>query len=208
MCGAVPDMDAPEPAKASGEPSPPPASPTDPSPLPRGGGLGVSAVRVDVTSVPKELDERALALDPHGGLRATTVTPGKAWTKKAGAALAAGLRGGAGASVEVLHGDAQREEKMRAFDLLDALTRSGSLPLSHATLHVLVCATQSFDDSVVDTVVKRNVNPIERAERSAVVLAGAVHGLSWHDAARSLLSPNQVERVRTVSPLLFCEGDE
>jgi len=45
-----------------------------------------------------------------------------------------------------------------------------------AQLVVVACATQGFEDSVLDMVVQRNVNPIERAETAALVLAATVHG--------------------------------
>ena len=41
------------------------------------------------------------------------------------------------------------------------------LPIECATLHVVVAATHCFDKSLVNTVVEDNVNPIEKAERSA-----------------------------------------
>ena len=41
----------------------------------------------------------------------------------------------------------KNEEKDAAFDLLDMITKSGAIPLSHATLHVILCATHCFDPS-------------------------------------------------------------
>ena len=39
--------------------------------------------------------------------------------------------------------DDQRKRKNEAFDLLDALTRCGSIPLEGASLHVVLAATHS-----------------------------------------------------------------
>jgi hypothetical protein len=46
----------------------------------------------------------------------------------------------------------QEAMKAKAFDLLDALTRSGALLLKDTSLHVLVATTHRFDQSLVDTV--------------------------------------------------------
>jgi hypothetical protein len=67
---------------------------------------------------------------------------------------------------------------------------------------VIVCATVSFDDSVIDTLVVRNVNPIERAERSSMLMAGAVHGVDRHDLS-GLVKPNQLSRVKRLTPSMF-----
>ncbi len=47
-----------------------------------------------------------------------------------------------------------------------------------AMLHIVVASTHGFDDSVMDTLVKRNINPIERVERSALIVASAIHGVA------------------------------
>jgi len=148
----------------------------------------------DLTKLPLELDNRMSALDDS--VRATIITPGATWRKRSWAALLAEP------SVADLSGEQQRQARQAAFDLLDALSRSGALPLAHTTLHVVLAATQAFDESLVDTVVRRNVNPVERAERGAVALACGVHGLGRHEAAR-LLREDCCERVRGSSPMLF-----
>ena len=129
-------------------------------------------------------------------VRATIITPGATWRKRSWAALLAEP------AVADLSGEQQRQARQAAFDLLDALSRSGALPLAHTTLHVVLAATQAFDDSLIDTVVRRNVNPVERAERGAVAMACGVHGLGRHEAAR-LLRADCCERVRGSSPMLF-----
>ena len=140
------------------------------------------------------MDERIEAVDPC--LRPTTVmlAEGRAWTKTSLLALLAKR------TATVALGEAeQRTEKQRVFDLLDALTKSGALPLGHAELHVVLCATHAFAASVVDTVVQGNVNPVERAERAAVALAALAHGAP----AAELLEQAGRARLAASSPLLF-----
>ena len=100
-----------------------------------------------------------------------------------------------------LGADQQAAEKSAAFDLLDALTRSGALAIEHASLHVIIAATHCFDQSLLDTVVKRNVNPIERVERSTLIMAATINGVP----AAELIQDNQLERVATFSPMLIVE---
>jgi len=146
-----------------------------------------------------------LELNQH--LNPTILKPGKTWTLKAGAPLVRGGGGGSqpkSISTTLIQPDKQRVERDKAFDLLDALTKSGSLPLSHTSLHVIVCATIKFDESIMDTVIQRNINPIEKTECASLVLAGVVHGLPRNDCS-AMLKTEHIKRISALSPLLFSE---
>jgi hypothetical protein len=56
----------------------------------------------------------------------------------------------------------------------------------------------------MDTLVKRNVNPIERCERSQLIMAAALHGVP----AAALLRREARERVEAHAPALFAPGAE
>lgn len=120
----------------------------------------------DVTRVPKQLDE---ALEKLDAVRPTIITAGQVWTKRSQPKLLAAQK------TEKLQKDQIKQEKDAAFELLDALTKSGALPLSHATLHVVLCATQCFDKIVMETLIQENVNPIEHLERSSLLMASTIH---------------------------------
>ena len=92
----------------------------------------------------------------------------------------------------------QKDEKNRAFDLLDALSRSGALPIEHASLHVVIAATHCFDKTLLDTVIQGNVNPIEKVERSVMLVATTVHN---RDASEMILE-DQRARFFTYTPKL------
>jgi len=85
-----------------------------------------------------------------------------------------------------LGNDEQEQEKKKAFDLLDAITRSGSLAVADAALHVIVAQTHMFSLSVLDCLVQQNVNPIDVMERGGLVVAQAIFGAPDEQA---LLSP-------------------
>ena len=96
--------------------------------------------------------------------------------------------------------EAQEREKAKAFDLIDALTRSGALAFDAASLHVVVAATHRFDASIMDTVIKENVNPIERLERSSLIIASTIHGVEHAGGTlRGMLNPAHAERIATWS---------
>ncbi|KAL9182668.1 hypothetical protein ACHAXT_013320 [Thalassiosira profunda] len=104
-------------------------------------------------------------------------------------------------------GEEVKREKNKAFDLLDALSRSGSLPIVYAELHVIVALTHCFDKDVMRTVISDNINPIEKLECSTLLLASAVHGVP----ARELIADvGELQRLEGTLPKLLgsSEGSE
>jgi len=100
--------------------------------------------------------------------------------------------------------DEQTTERQRAFDLLDALTKSGALALESAALHVIIAATHCFDKTLMNTLVQDNINPVEKVERSALILASTVH----NRRPAELLQPDQLQRVATYSPMLIDHSEQ
>jgi len=148
---------------------------------------------VDFAALPGLLDRKFAELDEDRTLRPTKVLPALVWGKKEGAGLLSPL-------VErTLGSEAQTQERNRAFDLLDALTRSGAQMVRHASLHVVLAATHGFDVSLADAIVQGNVNPIEKVERSVLIMASTLH----QQPVEALLVPDQLSRVRGASPGLF-----
>ena len=62
-----------------------------------------------------------------------------------------------------------------------------------------MCATHCFDKNLIDTVVEDNVNPIEKLERSTLIVASTLHG----PPAAAMLKDDQQARVLEYSPMLF-----
>ncbi|CAK9089345.1 unnamed protein product [Durusdinium trenchii] len=163
------------------------------------GSFGGSATESrDYTQVPQEMDAQFEKLDPDSSLRPTIINIGNTWKKRSQKALLAEP------TEAQLTSDHQKQEKDAAFDLLDAITKSGALPLSHATLHIVIAATHCFDKTVLETVVQENVNPIEKVERSTLIMASTVH----QQPAASLINQSSFPRVTAASPQLFVkDGD-
>ena len=156
-------------------------------------GNGAPPMR-DLTQVPGELDRQYEKLDVDSALRATVIAPSGDWTRRAQASILSRAR-----SNERIGGDAQKAARTEAFDLLDALSRSGALPMRHAALHVVMGATHCFDESLLDTVVQRSANPIEQCERSLLIMASTLHG----KPAAQLVRPEHVARLAAQAPGLF-----
>jgi len=179
------------PAAAAPPPQGAPAAPAEHA-LPRDAAEAEGPDTTDYTRVPALLDRKLEALDADGAVRATILNPGTVWTRTAQKGLL-----GAPATAHLFAGE-QKDEKNKAFDLLDALTKSGALGIEDASLHVVLAATHCFDKTLLDTVIQANVNPIEKVERSLLIVGTTVHGRP----AAELLADDQRERFFTTSPEL------
>jgi hypothetical protein len=150
---------------------------------------------VDYTKIPKLLDSKFEAMDKEGAVRPTIINVGKRWTKSSKKSLLAP------ATTCSLGVEEQKKERSAAFDLLDALTKSGGFEVHDASLHVVIAATHCFDRSLVDTVVQRNVNPIEKVEFSSMIMATTIH----NEGVENLVVGDQVARLLEHSPSLIPE---
>ncbi|KAJ3185635.1 hypothetical protein HDU87_000259 [Geranomyces variabilis] len=132
----------------------------------------VADPRFDFTTFPTTLDQRFC--DAASAVRPTIISLGDTWTRtRASSVLAQRV-------TEDLTAATRREEKNAAFDLLDALSRSGAEPLRFVHLHVVCAATHAFDETLLDTVLKKNENPLASVAVSercvAEVAAGCMAG--------------------------------
>ena len=148
---------------------------------------------VDFTLIPQILDEAVERCAQSTALRSTTIKTGR-WNRRRQENLLADPK-----QIRLSPDDVKRE-KNKAFDLLDALSRSGSLSIAFSELHVVVAVTHCFDKDVMSTVVCDNINPIEKLECSTLVLASAVHGVP----ARELIGDaDELKRLKGLLPLLL-----
>jgi len=157
-------------------------------------GKADTNVPMDMSRLPQELDSSLERFDLDGNVRPTTLKLAADWTKLSYSSLLSN------SSSEALHATQQDSERNRAFDLLDCLSRSGALSIDHATVHVVVALTHCFDKALIDTVVQDNVNPIEKVERTHLILAQQLQQCT----ARQLLKDEAVEEVKKfAAPNIF-----
>lgn len=165
---------------------------TTPSDATASSGDDNDAESRDYTKIPAALDKKLEELDEDAALHATLIHTGDTWTRSAQKGLLTA------AVTSRLGAKEQKDEKSKAFDLLDALTKSGALEIEDAALHVVIATTHSFDRTLLETVIQDNVNPIEKVERSLMIVGGAIFGLP----ASELLADDQRERFFQTSPKL------
>lgn len=131
-------------------------------------------------------------MDKEGSVRPTIINAGKTWTKTSKKSLLSE------STTSTLGVDEQKKERNAAFDLLDALTKSGGFEVHDCSLHVLIAATHCFDRSLVDTVIQRNINPIEKVEFSSMIMASTIH----NEKVENLVYEDQMNRLLEHSPSL------
>uniref|UniRef100_A0A7S2RJ65 Uncharacterized protein n=1 Tax=Mucochytrium quahogii TaxID=96639 RepID=A0A7S2RJ65_9STRA len=147
---------------------------------------------VDYTAIPAQLDAKFENLDTDAALRPTTI-------KVHGCSRSRQKNLISKPTESTLYDGDLRLERAKAMDLIDAISRSGELALVESSFHVIVAATHCFDETVIDTVVKQNQNPIESIERSSLIVASTIQDTP----VASLLAPSASKRIRLASPQLF-----
>jgi hypothetical protein len=102
-------------------------------------------------------------------LRPTTIEIGKSWKKKLEKKLNV-----VNDFYDTLDVKLQEQERNNAYLLIDSLTKSGSLPFYQSSFHVILASTHCFDQTLMDTVIKDNINPIESLERSTLIVTTTI----------------------------------
>ena len=126
---------------------------------------------VDFNAIVKKLDGLFEQLDEDcGSLNATIITANDMWCKQYYESLLS-----TEPSRIMLQGKALRNERNRAFDLLDALTKSGCLVFNDGALHVITATTHCFSKTLINTLIQDNVNPIEKLEQTSLIVATTIH---------------------------------
>ena len=150
----------------------------------------------DVTKIPAALDAELEKLDTEGALRPVIINVGKEWKKRETESLLAPLK------EKRVGVDQQKLERNTCYDLLDALTKSGSegYGIEGASLHVVIASTHCFDKSVMNTLVQDNVNPVAKVEHSQLIVASHIHGKKPEELLEQGAS---LKRIKEQSPALF-----
>lgn len=129
----------------------------------------------------------------EGAVRPTIITPAPIWNKKSKKTLFSKE------TEKKLEKHQLQKNKDKAFDLLDAMTKSGLLSLTETSLHVVVAATHCFERTLLSNLIEKNVNPIDHVERTALTIASTIYQLPPSE----LIDPELQNRVATTSPQLF-----
>jgi len=154
---------------------------------------GESSSVLNFSAIPGVLDRTFLKFDKESALRSTVIKTAKTWTRKRQENLLKKP------TSSTLSSDAIRSETNSAFDLLDALSRSGSLSIPYSELHVVLCVSHCFQKSVSDTVIQDNVNPIEKLELSTLLLGSVIHGTEPYQL---VTAGTERQRIESTFPAL------
>ena len=215
MCGGGP----PPPPGGGGAPPPPrgasisaPAPPSASTPVPppqqqqqqqpdvepvekekQYGEIEGKADAMDITTIPNLLNDNIDKYDIDASLHSTIIKVDNSWEKEFQKTLLSSPE------KKYLSKKDLKTEKDKAFDLLDGLSRSGALPIYGSSLHVLIATTHCFDKTLINTVIQENVNPIEKVERSMLIVTSTIHG----EHPKEFINDEHVERITKANPHLF-----
>jgi hypothetical protein len=153
----------------------------------------------DFTMIPKTLDTKLEQHDTDSSLHSTIIKPGRNWLRTRQLNFLTKPQTTSLPSDEIL------TEKKQAVALLDAISRSGTLPVDCSELHVFIAVSHCFDNDVMGSVVQDNVNPIVKVERSSLLLASTI----FQQAIPTLMgNENDVERLTSAFPSLMSGATE
>jgi len=154
----------------------------------------------DFTMIPKILDMVLERHDTDGAMKSVILSTGDTWTRIRQENLLSPRTN------QLLRRGQVDAEKKKAMDLLDAISRSGSLPIDAAELHVIIGVAHCFDKSIIETVIQDNVNPIASVEKSLLLLAATILGDST--ASTFLLEGTEArDRLEAALPSYFSLND-
>jgi hypothetical protein len=166
---------------------------------PMEGGGDTNPGVLDFTTIPKQLDYMFEKHDKDSAIRATILEASSPWKRLRQDNLLSK------AKESTLSQDDCKSEMDKAFDLLDALSRSGTLPIAFAELHVIVAVTHCFENDVMGTIVQDNINPIEKVEKSILMVASIIQG----ESTRQLIAEgSEFQRLTGLLPGMIENRDE
>ena len=120
-----------------------------------------------ITEISRRLNAKIKALKSKH-LQLTAIEAGEKWVQR-------NLMSQKSPNKVVLEKSEQEANTRKALDLLDSLSRSGSLPLKFAELHAIVGFTHCFSQSMMDTLVLDNVDPVKELSGSTLLLSSIIH---------------------------------
>jgi len=100
-------------------------------------------VAPDFTVIPKVLDARMEQLDTDNALRSTIIKTGPEWQWQQSNLLLTET------STTTWSSDNMETAKKSAIDLLDAISRSGTLPIECSELHVVIGLSHCFENDLM-----------------------------------------------------------
>jgi hypothetical protein len=152
-------------------------------------------VLLDVTKFPVLLDQTFERYDEDNVLRPAILQIGNTWSKVTAKDLLSKP------VTLFLNEQQQSRERQAAFGLLDALTKSGGLSIAKASFHVIIATIQRFDQSLLHTIIRKNINPIASAERSYLMIGSVLQEMG----IQGMVQDEQKDRVRAEHRLLLTQ---